>query len=132
MAIVIPTLNINQPIITQSSDQMAYLLKFMFWNPGWTSSIVESTLLSLRKLRAKYTEDISTYPQAIEALLKMAVYNYNTQWTASVRTDRIEDRTYALVISIVGNDGVPIINNDSIVIRDGQVMLRTDLEIDKE
>ena len=38
MAGVIPTLFVNQLEISSPADTLAYLLRFLFNNPGWTSS----------------------------------------------------------------------------------------------
>lgn len=125
---VIPTLFINQPIIDKDSELMTYLLKFSFFNPGWTSNWIEEQLVSMRKLRALHTEDIRAFPMALQDVLNSAVQNYNPQWKAAVTTKTIDTLTYTLIISITDQDGVPVISSDSIVIKDGDIMLASELE----
>ena len=54
---VIPTLTRNTPILESPSDKLIYILKYMFFSPGWVSNWYDQFLLSMRKSMAKYTED---------------------------------------------------------------------------
>ena len=128
MAKVLPTLNINQPIIDDPSQIAVSLLKFAFWNPGSTSSYLEHMLISMRKLRASTGQDITKFPNALQYQLDAAIKRYNDRYTASVTSERLSPTTYKLVISIRDTAGVPLINIDDIVIDDGEIKLKSDLK----
>ena len=125
---VIPTLFINQPIIKKDNELMAYLVKFSFYNPGWTSNWLEEQLVSMRKLRAQHTEDIREFPNALQEVLNNAVQRYNPQWKATVTSKPVDMLTYTLIISITDQNGTPVISSDSIVVKDGEIMLARELE----
>lgn len=124
----LPTLNINQPIITEDSQIMASLLKFAIWNPGWTSSQIEDTLVSMRKIRAQYTQDVPDFPQALQGYLDSAVKRYHEDWQANVSYEQVGPNTYTLIIRISDGLNVPVINMDDVVVRDGEILLKSDLE----
>lgn len=128
MPYALPTLNINQPIIDDDHLIMLALLKFMFWNPGWTSSQIEDTLLSMRKLRAQCSQDIPDFPQAIQTRLRDAVQRYHPEWKVTVSHEMMSPTTYKLIISITDEINQPVINMDDFVVRDGEILLKSDLQ----
>ena len=69
----IPALFINQMEISTPQDVAAYLIRFLIMNPGWTSSQIESTLLSMRKSVSTTAEDIARLPEYIQGLIE---YSY--------------------------------------------------------
>lgn len=128
MSYALPTLNINQPIIDDDHLIMLALLKFMFWNPGWTSSQIEDTLLSMRKLRAQCSQDIPDFPQAIQTRLRDAVQRYHPEWKVTVSHEMMSPTTYKLIIAITDEINQPVINMDDFVVRDGEILLKSDLQ----
>lgn len=128
MPYALPTLNINQPIIDDDHLIMLALLKFMFWNPGWTSSQIEDTLLSMRKLRAQCSQDIPDFPQAIQTRLRDAVQRYHPEWKVTVSHEMLSPSTYKLIIAITDEINQPVINMDDFVVRDGEILLKSDLQ----
>ncbi len=128
MPYALPTLNINQPIIDDDHLIMLALLKFMFWNPGWTSSQIEDTLLSMRKLRAQCSQDIPDFPQAIQTRLRDAVQRYHPEWKVTVSHEMMSPTTYKLIIAITDEINQPVINMDDFVVRDGEILLKSDLQ----
>lgn len=128
MPYALPTLNINQPIIDDDHLIMMALLKFMFWNPGWTSSQIEDTLLSMRKLRAQCSQDIPDFPQAIQTRLRDAVQRYHPEWKVTVSHEMLSPTTYKLIIAITDEINQPVINMDDFVVRDGEILLKSDLQ----
>jgi hypothetical protein len=128
MPYALPTLNINQPIIDDDHLIMLALLKFMFWNPGWTSSQIEDTLLSMRKLRAQCSQDIPDFPQAIQTRLRDAVQRYHPEWKVTVSHEMLSPTTYKLIIAITDEINQPVINMDDFVVRDGEILLKSDLQ----
>ena len=128
MPYALPTLNINQPIIDDDHLIMLALLKFMFWNPGWTSSQIDATLLSMRKLRAQCSQDIPDFPQAIQTRLRDAVQRYHPEWKVTVSHEMLSPTTYKLIIAITDEINQPVINMDDFVVRDGEILLKSDLQ----
>lgn len=128
MANVLPTLNINQPIISDPSQIAISILKFAFWNPGWTSNIIEETLVSMRKLRAQTAQDIPDFPNALGDKLDAAIKRYFPRYRANVTYEETGPNTYKLIISLLDNRNIPIISADDIVVKDGEIMLKSDLE----
>lgn len=128
MPYALPTLNINQPIIDDDHLIMLALLKFMFWNPGWTSSQIEDTLLSMRKLRAQCSQDIPDFPQVIQTRLRDAVQRYHPEWKVTVSHEMLSPTTYKLIIAITDEINQPVINMDDFVVRDGEILLKSDLQ----
>lgn len=128
MPYALPTLNINQPIIDDDHLIMLALLKFMFWNPGWTSSQIEDTLLSMRKLRAQCSQDIPDFPQAIQTRLRDAVQRYHPEWKVTVSHEMMSPTTYKLIIAITDEINQPVINMDDFVVKDGEILLKSDLQ----
>ena len=128
MSYALPTLNINQPIIDDDHLIMLALLKFMFWNPGWTSSQIEDTLLSMRKLRAQCSQDIPDFPQTLQIRLRDAVQRYHPEWKVTVSHEMLSPTTYKLIIAITDEINQPVINMDDFVVRDGEILLKSDLQ----
>ena len=128
MANALPTLNINQPVIEDPHQIMIALLKFLFWNPGWTSSQIEDQLLSMRKFRAQTGQDVGDMKSAIQTCLNNAVKRYRDDWKVSVNHEDLSPTTYRLKIAITDSVGVPVINMNDIVVKDGEIMLKSDLE----
>ena len=129
---VIPTLFINQPVIEKDSEIAAYLLKFTFWNPGWTSSQIENMLCSMRKIRASTNEDISKFPHTLQSILTDAVRRFNPAWKVVVTTELTAVNVYKLIISMQDGQGTPLILSKDIVIKDNEFMLATELEATDE
>lgn len=128
MSYALPTLNINQPIIDDDHLIMLALLKFMFWNPGWTSSQIEDTLLSMRKLRAQCSQDIPDFPQTLQIRLRDAVQRYHPEWKVTVSHEMLSPTIYKLIIAITDEINQPVINMDDFVVRDGEILLKSDLQ----
>lgn len=124
----LPTLNINQPIITNMSQIMASLLKFAIWNPGWTSSQIEDSLVSMRKLRAEHMDDVNEFARMLQIKLDMAVKRYRSDWKASVSCYQTGVDTVNLTIKIADSMNVPVISMDDVIVRDGEILLKSDLK----
>lgn len=125
---VIPTLFINQPVIKNDSEIAAYLLKFTFWNPGWTSSQIDNMLCSMRKIRAQTNEDIHKFPSTLQSVLTDAVRRFNPAWKVIVNAEQTDVNVYKLVISMQDGQGTPLLLSKDIAIRDGEFILATELE----
>lgn len=131
---VVPTLFLNNQVINTDSDIAAYILKFLFWNPGSTSNQLEEYLVSMRKLAATYAENINTFPAQLERKLNDVLHNYNTQWNSEVTvTDRNDEAlTYGLNIRITNGLGELLINTKSLCIKNGLLTIKNEMDEDEE
>ena len=125
MPVVIPTLFINQMEVSSPQDIAAYLLKFLIQNPGWTSSQIEDTLLSMRKFVASSAEDISGLPDVIRMVFNIAIEKYFPGYSVRVSTTRQTETTYALTISILDGLQTPVLTTEDFVIENGEFMLKS-------
>ena len=128
MAKIIPTLFINdQSGLKTPQDIVAYLLRFMVTNPGQTSSQIESTLLSMRKLVAEHTEDINALPAAIQQVLDASVKRYLPTCRAIVTGTKVTETAYTLNIAVEDSVGTPILSSNDFVIENGVFKLITEV-----
>ena len=113
---VIPTLSINNPVIESGADKMIYLLKFLMYNPGWTSSWYDSKLLSMRRSMAQYTEDIDKLVPALQNFLNDVIQKYYPSYSCSIKTTFDDDAhtKYSMDIFIRDGAGNIVISLDKI------------------
>ncbi len=120
--IVIPSLNLNNDKLSDPQDKLAYLIKFVLLSPGFTSSFMEHSLISFRKLEAAYGRDKGNFASILQEKLNGAVFNMfpDAGYKVSVTTEDNEDGTgFAVTISITNASGVPVIGTDKIYVTDG-------------
>lgn len=123
---VIPVLSINTDQLTRQDDQLAYLLRHAFYNPGWTSSQIESSLVSMRRLLAQYENDKNEFAAALKQKLEAAVKRLYAMCSVSVDTYTISPIKYGVTISIMDNQGRPIVNSDVIRVENNEIILEFD------
>ncbi len=123
----IPVLFINQMEISTPQDVAAYLIRFLIMNPGWTSSQIESTLLSMRKSVSTTAEDIARLPEYIQDSLNTAMAAYHPGYSATVKATRVTKTTYNLHIAILDRTGAPVLTADDFVIDNGEFKLKSEV-----
>lgn len=123
---ILPTLhNISTPALKLLSDQLAYLVRWYFANPGGTSSVIEDELVSFRKINSMYGKDPATMCEMTANALERACHRYSSDVhvtcnyvneikRSATDTDpasgiAVLEGTYKLEINIETNAGVPII-----------------------
>ncbi len=113
---VIPTLDLNHPVLTNRSDQMIYLLKFLMYNPGYVSSWMDDDLMSMRKSMAKYTEDPDRLVPALQQYLSSAVQRFYGDYSCVIDTipDEGNPDNYTMVIHIRDNLGNDVVTLDKV------------------
>ena len=113
---VIPTLDLNHPVLTNRSDQMIYLLKFLMYNPGYISSWMDDDLMSMRKSMAKYTEDPEKLVPALQQYLSAAVQRFYSDYSCVIDTipDEGNPDNYTMVIHIRDNLGQDVVTLDKV------------------
>ena len=102
MAGVVPILDINGQPIENRSDKLLYLLKWMVFNPGWTSSWYDDMLMSMRKHMAEYAHDPNLLIPKLSAYLNSAIQHYYSDYSCVInRIDYPEDpNAYGLEIKV--------------------------------
>lgn len=106
----IPTLHsITNPVLTKVEDVVAYLIRFLFANPGSTSSLNEGEMLSFRKLVSNFgNQQLDMLQEKIGSMLTTSIQhffpheNYTATCTVEMEDGKGDDGSY------LGNYGVVI------------------------
>ena len=123
---VIPVLSINTDQLTRKEDQLAYLIRHAFYNPGWTSSQIEGYLVSMRRLLAQSEYDRNEFANALKQRLELAVKHYYADHSVSVDTYMITPNSYGVTISILDSQGQPTLSDENIKVVDNEIILEFD------
>lgn len=123
---VIPVLSINTDQLTRKEDQLAYLIRHAFYNPGWTSSQIEGYLVSMRRLLAQSEYDRNEFANALKQRLELAVKHYYADHSVSVDTYMITPNSYGVTISILDSQGQPALSDENIKVVDNEIILEFD------
>jgi hypothetical protein len=125
---VLPTLhNRSTPELRTPGDIAAYLIRFMFTNPGRTSEHYEDRMVSFQQLAADYESDRESLAGAVQNRLQTAMYQYfpNMGISVSVRYETIEDPYYRLIINIVDSDNNPVMVGTKVDIQNGLISINS-------
>ena len=98
--------------VTSQADVLAYLLRFMFANPGWTESYHEKEMLSFRVMNARCGDDPNALASTISNGLQAAMARYFPNAIPVINVDVGEinpDGTYALSIEATNSAGQVIL-----------------------
>ena len=125
---VIPVLSINTDQLTKKEDQIAYIIRHAFYNPGWTSSQIEGSLISMRRLLAHYEYDRNEFVNGLKQKLELAVKHLYANMNVSVDSVLLSPNTYKVVISITNDQGVPVLSSSNIKVVDNEIILDFDKE----
>ncbi len=123
---VIPVLSLNTDQLTNMQDQLAYLLRHTFENPGWTSSQIEGSLVSMRNLLAKYEYNINEFTSALKLKLEAAVKRLYATLSVSVESYTIDTISYGITIGILNSQGESILSTDVIRVVNNEIILEFD------
>ena len=86
---VTPSLSSSEGFISDVRDQISNILRFIIMNPGGTSDLWESRLISFRTLSSKYESDRETLASELERRLndlfarKLAEYRIDVACTTA-------------------------------------------------
>lgn len=133
---VIPTLHsVSTPTLTRIEDQVAYLIRFFFANPGNTSVNNESEMISFRKLNAKYGNNPQELCKYTAEQLQDACSRFDNTIVVDCNYQMKEFRdpneistasgqpillgNYAITINVHYSDGTPVIPIGTVVIGEG-------------
>ncbi len=125
---VIPVLSINTDKLTKKEDQLAYLIRHAFYNPGWTSSQIEGALVSMRRLLAYYEYDRNEFANGLKQKLEQAVKHLYADHSVTVDTTMLSPNTYSVSISITNAQGQPVLSSTNIKVVDNNIILQFDRE----
>ena len=109
---VIPTLSLNMPVLENSNDKLIYILKYMFYSPGWVSNWYDDYLLSMRKYVAQYTEDSNVLVPKLQEYINDVIHRFYPDYNCQL--DAIPDaenpNNYTIDISIKNSLGMLVLN----------------------
>lgn len=125
---VIPVLGLNTDQLTRKDDQLAYILRHAFNNPGWTSSQIEGSLVSMRRLLAQYEGDPAEFTAALRVRLETAIKHLYAQYSVNVSYYTITPKGYGVTITIVDASGTPVLSSNAIQVIDNRLVLNFDAE----
>lgn len=128
---VIPTLhNISTPVLRNLGDQVAYIIRWYFANPGGTSSNNEGEIISFRKLNSMYGNNPSTMCEQTENMLRAICRRFATGLIVEVSykdeirrsSDDIDpvtgigvlQGTYKMEISVTDQYGIPVVPHSTV------------------
>lgn len=120
---VTPSLSSSEGFISDVRDQISNILRFIIMNPGGTSDLWESRLISFRTLSSKYENDRETLASELEKRLndlfarKFAEYRIDVACTTSAydptQTMGYDDGRYAISFNVLiytGNTVVGLVD----------------------
>lgn len=125
---VIPVLSINTDKLTRKEDQIAYIIRHAFYNPGWTSSQIEGYLVSMRRLLAQYEYDRNEFANGLKQKLELAIKHLYADLSVSVDTVMLSPNTYSVTIAVTNAQGQPILSSSNIKVVDNEIILTFDKE----
>ena len=125
---VIPVLSIGQDQLVRDRDQIAYILRHAFYNPGWTSSYIETRLISLQKLFAECHDNLDEMANRLIDKLRFTLNEmYNGKYSVDMEIYRIDDFTKGVKIAITDSNQNLVLSSDDIRIKDGKCYIRSTL-----
>lgn len=123
---VIPVLTTGQDQLTRHTDQIAYILRHAFYNPGWTSSYIESYLISLQKLYAEANHDLLQMADMFRDKLTHSLKEmYGNRYHVNTDVYEIDEISKGVKIVIADNNQNPVLSVDDIRITDGKFYIKS-------
>ena len=126
---VIPVLSTGQDQLTRPVDQIAYILRHAYYNPGWTSSYIEDYLISLQKLYAENHHDLLHMAERLKELLTYSLNTmYNGMYIVTTQVYDIDNLTKGVRIGISDQNQNLILSSDDIRFSNGQCYIKAATE----
>lgn len=106
---VTPALSTKAGYIEDVRDQIATLIRFVIMNPGWTSSIWESDMISFRNMSSRYEGDRETFASRLGDRVKSTIdrmfsdYSASCDFTTSNYNTEQDDGRYSISFNIFIN-----------------------------
>lgn len=127
-AAVIPVLSISQDQLIRPSDQIAYILRHAFYNPGWTSSYIEAYLISMQKLFAECHHNLEEMATRFTEKLRFTLKEmYGSKYHVNMEIYTVDDFTKGVKIIISDNNQNLVLKSDDIRFSNGKCYIRTTL-----
>ena len=123
---VIPVLSTGQDQLTRAVDQIAYLLRHAYYNPGWTSSYIETYLISLQKLFAECNNNLIDMVGRFKDLLTYSLNNmFDDKYSVTTELYTVNELTKGVRIGIIDKSGNLVLKSDDIKISNGKFYIRS-------
>lgn len=117
---VIPTLGLGtQDLLNNREAMVWHIVLFTLINPGNTSDIMESQLVSFRKIEAEYEHNPDTIASEYAKGIQGIIFKYypNDGIVVNILANNLEDVNYGLSIEIIDGQGNNLLNLDSVTVR---------------
>jgi hypothetical protein len=113
----IPSLDdLRQSVYVDPVDKISYLLGFTLINPGFTSEQLESQMLSLSGIIAKYPDNLLDaaleYERALQDLLNL---NCEENYIVQVSKSNVTETDVTFEITVTDQYGAKILSADKMV-----------------
>ena len=125
---VIPVLSLNTDQLVKREDQIAYIIRHAFYNPGWTSSQIEDELVSMRRLVAHYELDKDEFVSMLRKKLELAIKHLYAELSVNVESYDVDPTKYGVTISVVDSQGNLVLASNNIRVKDNKIILEFDKE----
>ena len=124
---VIPVLTTGQDQLTKPADQIAYILRHAYYNPGGTSSYIEYYLISLQKLFAECNNNLGEMiPRFVERLQYAINLLYPDKYSTTTNVKDIDDFTREVEIGIIDrNTRELVLKSDDIRIKNEKFYIKS-------
>jgi len=120
MAIVPRLSKGTKDILDDKESIMLYLIAHSLQNPGFTSSLFENELVSLRSIMAKYGDNTDGIVNAYQSSMQRVINTYfpEDRFSVVVQKTVVDDITVSLNIDIKTVDGSFLSRNKITVVGD--------------
>lgn len=128
---VTPSLSSSEGFISDVRDQICNILRFIIMNPGGTSDLWESRLISFRTLSSKYEDDRDALAGALENRLDELFNRKFRDYSVDVScTHHLYDPTQ---IQDINDDGRYVISINVLISKDGKTygIIDGNINVDK-
>ena len=103
---VTPVLSSKVGYLTDVTEQIATLVRFIIMNPGWISSLWEKHLISFRKMSAQYEHDRAQFAAQLSSAVEQALiqkfrdYQFDCSFKTSDYDSAASDGRYTIGFNI--------------------------------
>jgi hypothetical protein len=110
--------NTSKDLLEDVESVLWHLVRFSLENPGETSTLFETELVSFRKIEAQHENDREGTAEAYAEALRNAVAQYypNEGIGVNIETEDRDDISYAVQILITDASGEPLLTFNPVIV----------------